>query len=268
MVVARFEYRPASVACSGSSPSFGRVPRDPFSSWDHTTTSVYGPLTRTVEDAALILDQVVGPSPGDPASLPLPARPYLDELREPLGRKLRLAWSGDLGYAAVQRDVAEIAEQAARSFETLGHTVELLEEPAPNCNKLWGALGNFELAGRLHEQLRERREDITRSFARALDGAWDMTPEAWGEAARQRGALNEWCANQFDRFDLLLTPTVPYDPPPPGGPFPTMVNGKEPPPAGVAAFTIPFNLSWHPRGVSASRSLRGRSACRLANRWS
>ena len=43
-----------------------------------------------------------------------------------------------------------------------------------------------------------------------------------------------------------MTPTVPYDPPPAKGPFPTETEGRRQPIASVASFTIPFNLSWHP----------------------
>ena len=73
-----------------------------------------------------------------------------------------------------------------------------------------------------------------------------MTPERWGEIQRRREALNRWCAGVFERFDLLLTPTVPYDPPAARGPFPTETEGRTQPLASVASFTIPFNLSWHP----------------------
>ena len=58
--------------------------------------------------------------------------------------------------------------------------------------------------------------------------------------------LNEWCAGVFDEVDFLLTPTVPYDPPPARGPFPDETEGRKQHAAGVAAFTIPFNMSWHP----------------------
>jgi Asp-tRNA(Asn)/Glu-tRNA(Gln) amidotransferase A subunit family amidase len=73
-----------------------------------------------------------------------------------------------------------------------------------------------------------------------------MTPEIWRAIGDQRVALNRWCAETFEAFDLILTPTVPYDPPPARGPFPEAVEGKPQPVAGVASFTIPFNLSWHP----------------------
>ncbi|MEE9436170.1 MAG: amidase family protein, partial [Candidatus Adiutricales bacterium] len=50
----------------------------------------------------------------------------------------------------------------------------------------------------------------------------------------------------FDRFDLLITPTVPFDPPLAKGPFPEETEGRKQTPAAVAAFTIPFNFSLHP----------------------
>ena len=70
--------------------------------------------------------------------------------------------------------------------------------------------------------------------------------------------LNDWCADLFERYDFLITPTVPYDPPPAGGPFPSEIEGRTVGPVGVAAFTIPFNLSWHPAAtVRAGMSEEG-----------
>jgi aspartyl-tRNA(Asn)/glutamyl-tRNA(Gln) amidotransferase subunit A len=77
-------------------------------------------------------------------------------------------------------------------------------------------------------------------------GAIKIDVERWGHIREGRAALGRWCAEIFDRYDLLLTPTVPYDPPPAKGPFPSETEGREQPLAGVASFTIPFNLSWHP----------------------
>jgi aspartyl-tRNA(Asn)/glutamyl-tRNA(Gln) amidotransferase subunit A len=81
---------------------------------------------------------------------------------------------------------------------------------------------------------------------------------AWGEMAKKRMALNDWCARVFEQVDFLLTPTVPYDPPPAKGPFPAETEGRRQRAAGVAAFTIPFNWSWHPAAtVRAGLSQRG-----------
>ena len=234
----------------GLKPSQGRVPRGPMRAWDYASTAVYGPLTRTVADAALFLDLVAGPSPCDPASLPAPGLSYREVFDSGLPASTRIAWSPDLGYARVQSDVGRVAAQGVAAFQEAGLTVEPLEEHVPGgppmLTAAWGALGNFFLAGQLHESLRNQRRDMTHSFADALERSWDVTPESFGEGARERGRLNQWCGEVFDRFDLLVTPTVPYDPPPARGPFPTHTEGREQVPAGVAAFTIPFNMSGHP----------------------
>src|SRR5262245_7467109 len=108
----------------GLKPSFGRVPRGPFTQWEYGDTSVYGPLTKTVADAALVLDQVVGPSPHDPSSLPHPGLSYADALRDALPTDLVVGWSPDLGYAVVQADVAAAVEEAFGFFERRGHRIE------------------------------------------------------------------------------------------------------------------------------------------------
>src|SRR5215475_1224111 len=74
---------PASfTGCFGLKPSYGRVPREQLEHWEYGTTSVYGPLTKTVEEAALFLDQVVGASELDPTSLPHPGFSYLERVRD------------------------------------------------------------------------------------------------------------------------------------------------------------------------------------------
>jgi aspartyl-tRNA(Asn)/glutamyl-tRNA(Gln) amidotransferase subunit A len=230
----------------GLKPSYGRIPHGPDRNWYYGDTAVVGPLTKTVEDAALILDQVVGASPLDPNSLPHPGLSYRQAIAQRLPPKLRLGYSPDLGYAVVQSDVAAAVDEAVLVFEKLGHSVERLEGGPPQLGREWGILGAFELASRLHDLLPEREGDFGRTFLAGLKIASQMTPAVWGSAARLRAQLNLWCAETFERFDLLLTPTVPYDPPPARGPFPEETEGRRQPTAGVAAFTIPFNLSWHP----------------------
>jgi len=237
---------PASfTGCFGLKPSFGRVPRGPLPHWDYQDTAVYGPLTKTVADAALFLDLTAGPSPWDPASLPPAGLSYVATLEEPL-QALRIGFSPDLGYAAVQSDVAALVEDAARGFEKLGHRVGDVAGGPPPLGREWGLLGAFELAAELCEHLPEREPDFGRGFVAGVKAGWKMTPEIWRAIGDQRVALNRWCAETFEAFDLILTPTVPYDPPPARGPFPEAVEGKPQPVAGVASFTIPFNLSWHP----------------------
>ncbi|HUI27342.1 MAG TPA: amidase family protein, partial [Candidatus Kryptonia bacterium] len=238
---------PASfTGCFGLKTSFGRIPMGPFDEWRYQDTSVYGPTTRTVEDAALFLDQVVGASPCDPNSLPHPGISYLEAVRRPLPKKLRIAYSPDLNYAVVQSDVAAAVEDNVKVFEQLGHSVHQINSGPPQLGREWGVLGTFELAAHLYHLLPEHEDKFGRVFLQGVKMGWQVTPEAWGKSAQLRQRLNEWCAEIFGQFDLLVTPTVPYDPPPARGPFPEETEGRSQVLAGVAAFTIPFNLSWHP----------------------
>src|SRR5262249_8383488 len=72
-----------------------------------------------------------------------------------------------------------------------------------------------------------------------------ISQEQWGKLAALRADLNTWCAEQFDRFDLLVTPTVPFDPYLAPGPYPTETEGRPQARSNVGAFTIPLHLSWH-----------------------
>ncbi len=238
---------PASfVGAFGLKTSYGRIPSGPNARWDYGDTAVSGPTTKTVEDAALVLDQVVGVSPLDPNSLPHPGLSYQDAVRAGLPAGLRIGYSADLGYAVVQSDIGEAVYDAVRVFEKLGHDVEDVRGGPPPLGREWGAFGAFEMAARLRDLLPARREEFGRTLIAGVIEASELSADDFGRLQEGREALNRWCAEIFDRYDLLVTPTIPYDPPPARGPFPTETEGRRQLAWGVASFTIPFNLSLHP----------------------
>jgi aspartyl-tRNA(Asn)/glutamyl-tRNA(Gln) amidotransferase subunit A len=237
---------PASMTgCFGLKGSYGRIPHESKGWWDTGDTAVHGPLTRTVEDAALHLDVTVGAHPLDPNSLPHPGISYRAVLRD-LPEGLRIGWSPDLGYAVVQRDVGEVAYDAARVFEGLGHGFDEVKTGLPSLGYDWGLGNAFEMLGRLAPLLPEHEHEFGRAFLRGVMAGRRVTPEVWADVRQRREQLNRWCADIFERFDLLLTPTLPFDPPPAAGPFPAETEGRKQPAASAGSFTIPFNLSWHP----------------------
>jgi aspartyl-tRNA(Asn)/glutamyl-tRNA(Gln) amidotransferase subunit A len=242
----------------GLKPSFGRVPNGPSALWSHGMTTVLGPLTKTVEDAAIVLDQVAGHDSRDPSSLPRPALSYLSALEEPLPPGLRVGFSLDLGRAVVQSDVAAIVEDAARTFERIGCTLVAVTGGPPDLGADWSMLVAWETAARLGSLVEERATDLSRSLLQELRSAKAITPAWWGEMARRRSEMVAWSAQRFKECDLLVTPTVPYDPPPAKGPFPSETEGRTQPVASVASFTIPFNMSWYPAAsVRAGMSRSG-----------
>ena len=104
----------------GHKPTFGLVAHPPAGGF---ALSHLGPIARTVHDAALMLDAMAGFDPRDRLSVAAPEPSFAAALDTPLPR-LRLAFSPDLGYAAVEPAVAECVAAAARSFADLGHDVD------------------------------------------------------------------------------------------------------------------------------------------------
>jgi Asp-tRNA(Asn)/Glu-tRNA(Gln) amidotransferase A subunit family amidase len=110
----------------GLKPSFGRIPFDilpsQFDSFCH-----FGPLARTVGDAALFLNAAQGPDDRDASSLPALPDVRLEPSRDLRG--LRLAFSPDLGYYAVDPEVAANSLRAVDHLRQLGATVEEVALP-------------------------------------------------------------------------------------------------------------------------------------------
>lgn len=232
--------------CYGIKPTFGRVPRGPFQMLTWSDTVAYGPITRTVRDTALYLDTVVGAHPADPDSLPHPGISYVETL-DGLPGRLRIAWSPTLGYARVQSDVMREVLKAVRVFEKLGHTVEEIDEGCPDPGLAWAAVGSGEVYAQIAHLLDEHRSEFGRGFLAGVERARDLTPEKYGEAQRARAELVTFLWHLFERYDLLLTPTLPTEAFDARGKMPPEIDGEPVRnPLAVVAFTYPFNLSGHP----------------------
>ncbi len=105
----------------GIKATFGRVPAHPPSPMG--LLSNVGPMTRSVRDAAALLNVLSGPDRRDPYALPPESRDYVSGIDDGV-RGWRIAYSPDLGYAQVDPEIAVCCAAAARQFEGLGAVVE------------------------------------------------------------------------------------------------------------------------------------------------
>jgi aspartyl-tRNA(Asn)/glutamyl-tRNA(Gln) amidotransferase subunit A len=238
------------VGAFGLKPSFGRIPTGartpgtPMSSWIDTVC--YGPITRSVRDAALYLDAAAGPDPSDPDSLPAPTCSYAATLAD-LPAALPIAVSKTLGYAAVQPDVWREVEAAVAVFRALGHRVEMIDDALPDVGVEWALVAAAEDYALLAPLLEAHRDQWGRSYLAGLERGREVTPEFIGRAQRKRALLHARLTHIFDRYALLLTPTLPTEAFAAGGPFPGAIDGRPLANAlGAVAFTYPFNFSGHP----------------------
>jgi amidase len=239
----------------GLKPTRGRVSQGPVTGEAWAGSTIDGSVTRTVRDAAGILDVISRPMPGDPYYAPAFARPLVQEVGADPGR-LRIGMvdrPGVEGYLDDPQCRAAVAG-AASLLESLGHHVEpsvpaALFDPGilEHFNTIIAAdteatMQAFEmLLGRpIGEDEIEPRNVAYRRAGAALSAAAYLQSRAWlGIWARR---MADWWAGH----DLLLTPTL-GAPPPELGWF--TADGPEKEGARIASFipyTAQFNMTGQP----------------------
>jgi amidase len=239
----------------GLKPTRGRVSQGPLIGEAWAGGVIDGAVTRTVRDAAGVLDVISKPMPGDPYYAPPPRRPLAEEVGADPGR-LRIGvldHPGADGYLDDPQCRAAVAG-AARLLETLGHHVDqdapeaMFEQELPgHFNAIIAAdaeatFGAFEmLLGRpIRDDEIEPRNAAYRRAGRELSAVAYLGSRAWFGMWARRMAV--W----WQDHDLLLTPTL-GAPPPELGWF--TAAGPREEGARIASFipyTAQFNMTGQP----------------------
>jgi aspartyl-tRNA(Asn)/glutamyl-tRNA(Gln) amidotransferase subunit A len=223
----------------GIKASFGRVPAWPLSPFG--TVAHVGPMTRSVADAALMLNVLALPDARDWHALPYEPRDWRMDLDQGV-RDLRIAWSPNLGYAKVDPEVASLTKAAVKVFEDLGAKVEEkhpgFDNPGPIFQTHW-----FSGAAALLRTVKDRKPIDPGLLEVGAQGEKIGAAELL-DAQQKRGALGVHM-NLFHRdYDLLLTPTLAVPAFDVGKEFPETSGGKRW--TDWTPFTYPFNLTQQP----------------------
>jgi Asp-tRNA(Asn)/Glu-tRNA(Gln) amidotransferase A subunit family amidase len=119
----------------GLKPTYGRVPLSVGSNAfaTHSPFRHLGPMARTVEDAALMLDVMAGPHPADPFTLPEPDTDYVAATDRSIA-DFDVAYSPDLGTYPVAPAVRSKLDEAVEAFERAGATVHHVDGPLEQDN--------------------------------------------------------------------------------------------------------------------------------------
>ncbi|MEU6390626.1 amidase [Streptomyces sp. NPDC046939] len=223
-------------------PTYGRVPAYPASAFG--TLAHVGPMTRSVADAALMMDVISGPDVRDwSASAPSTAS-FRDALRGGV-RGLRVAYSPSLGgQVAVRPGVAARVREAVTRLAGLGAYVEEVDpdftDPVAAFHVLWfsGAARN---ASRLSPAQRELLDPGLREIC-ALGARYSALD--YLAAMDTRMVLGRRMGQFHSTYDVLLTPTLPLT---------AFEAGVEVPRGsglrrwtGWTPFTYPFNMTQQP----------------------
>jgi aspartyl-tRNA(Asn)/glutamyl-tRNA(Gln) amidotransferase subunit A len=226
----------------GLKPSFGRVPAWPLSPFG--TVAHTGPMTRSVADAALMLNVIAQPDARDWHSLPPETRDYRDGLERGV-KGLRIAYSADLGYADVDPEIAALVARAVDVLRDLGATVEEtdpgFEDPAAVFRTIWWS-GARALLGALPE---EKLALLDPGLADVVRQSRSLTLEDHFAATKARGALGTHMRQFMERYDLLVTPTLPI-PAFEAGRLSPAENDNTGKWVNWTPFSFPFNLTQQP----------------------
>ncbi len=231
----------------GLKPHLGRIPRWPAQpGWE--TVGVEGPITRTVADAALMLDIMAGPDNRYYLSLPASGVSCFERLEEDIKGK-KFAYSPDLGYAVVDPEVVEVTRKAAFSFADLDFEVEEVELDFPN---LEGDLlsqvvaetkATLEQQGIWEEWIKSASQEF-QDFSWLADA---LKATDFVKANYKRKELWDKVRLVFEKYDFLLTPTSTV----PAfnlelGLGPPEIDGKLVSPSSWIGLTFPYNLTGQP----------------------
>jgi len=228
----------------GHKPSRGLV-SDSVPLWSGLSTE--GAVTRTVADAAAVLDVMSGTDPYAWWSQPRPERSFLDEVGADPGRlRIAINTTSAMGLEIAPEALVAV-ERAGALLESLGHHITRLEEDvfAPEGLGAFLTLMDGGLAG-YPDMDWDRVEPHNKASRQA---ALATSSVDFNEALMQLQVLSRNLYRRFDEeFDLLLTPTMAIEPPETG--LLSQVHASPDAPIleiiGMAAFTAVFNISGQP----------------------
>ncbi len=250
----------------GLKPSFGLVPQYPASAVGDL--SHLGPMTRTVRDAALMLDAVAGADPRDRLSWSPPeGTGYLAACDGGVDG-LRVAWTPDLGYAQIAPSVLAPIEQAARCFTDLGCRVEEvepdLENPWPMVDVMWSTAMAGYFAGRLDDV----RDRLDPGLLEVVEHGRGFPAEALASALIRRNDYVQRVRRFMQPYDLLLTPALPVTAFAAGAAQPERADPEDDTPIEWTPFTYPFNLTGQPAAAVPCGFVDGLPvALQIVGRW-
>ena len=209
----------------GLRATYGRIPT--LGDTHLAQNAVVGCVTTTVADTVALLDVMAGPDPRDRTCLPAPTVRYAEALGDLDVAGLRVAWSRDLGFARVDGEVANIAEEGARALVVTCDAVAVdARLTLSDYTRIYASIEGVDKFVGIDPVLWQTRLDEL--DPRSAPGWTFLSARTLPEAAAvedDRRALVRQLASVFDEVDLLLTPTASVEPFAAEGPMPTEVDG-------------------------------------------
>ena len=188
----------------GFRPSLGRVPSWPSQAgWFQLSTE--GPMARTAQDAALMLDAISGPDPRSPLAIPEAGEDFPRSLERDFSGA-RVAWSRDLGGLPVDPRVTTVLDGQRRVFDDIGCLVEDDEPDFTNADEVFKTLRAWHFELNYGDLLEEHSGRIKETLVWNIEQGARLSGPEVGRAERGRTELYHRVRNFMQDYEFLIAP--------------------------------------------------------------
>jgi amidase len=209
----------------GFRPTPGRVPNWPAAdAWE--TLAVMGPMARTVEDCAFLLSAMAGPDPRAPVSIAEPGSIFLRPLKRDF-RKVRVAWSRDMGGLPVEPQVTAVLESQRKVFTELGCVVEEASPDFSGATEAFETQRALNYLARFGGLLEKQRDKLKDDVIWNIEQGRRLTPEKVARAASLRTELYHRMRSFLEKYEFFLCPVNQLAPYPVEVEWPREVAGEK-----------------------------------------
>ena len=207
----------------GFRPSTGRVPAYPHP-YPWSNLSELGPMARTVSDAAFLLSVMAGPDPRAPTSISEPGSIFLKTLKRSF-KKVRIAWSRDLGGLPVDPRVTQVLESQKKVFKDLGCLVEDAEPDFSGATEAFEALRGLAYQHRIGGLIKDHRDKLKDTILWNYEQGTKLKAADIAKAEALRTSLFHRMRQFLGEYEFFVCPTNQLPPFSVDEPYPSEIAG-------------------------------------------
>jgi amidase len=208
---------------AGLRPSVGLVPTHP-TDWVWDTLQVTGPMARTAEDVALMLQAISGPSEHSPLAQPIDGRDFVRAVRGSR-KNVRVAYCPDIAGMGIDPDVELVCRQAAYALESRGVTVEEIDLDLSAARPAFLSVRGLWFVTHMFRRL-DKQDRFGTNVANNVRSGIEVTSPEIAAAENYRTDLWHRFRKLFAEYDHLLTPCVAVPPFPVEQNYPDAIAGR------------------------------------------
>ena len=208
----------------GLRPSVGLVPTHP-TEWVWDTLQVTGPMARTADDVALMLQSVSGGSDWSPLHQPTAGRDYVRAVRTGPQPGLRVAYCPDPARIGVDPDIEGVCRTAAFALKDCGASVDEIDLDLSPARAAFLTLRGLWFVTHMAPRM-DKAAQFGANVANNVRAGLEVTARDVAAAERERGRVWHLFRELFTRFDHLVTPCMAVPPFPVEQNYPDSIAGK------------------------------------------